>query len=440
MMARRSGLGISRNLIIMLIFVFCAFLVLVAALLRPAALDREALEYATAGAEDAAARRRRATGQGLQFIPATARPANPEVHNWLAGVGLAKYSQVFAEHEYDMRAVAALTESDLTAMGITAVGARRRLLVAARDLSAPASGGGSLRGTRGAVPEAPPDTTPWDFHGLPVPRTPAKGRIRLGVDVVTGYDLSKVDPEHPPPEYAPGDDPGFVYPKPNDTLFMTVSTKPRILYFPRIITDEEADQVKQMAQDHVRRSEVSLTQDQRGKNMSQVQDVRTSKQTWLDMHRTDFLRRIEARAQDIVGATWHEPMQVLNYRLGQHYDAHDDYFDPSRYGTQQDNRFATFFIYLTDVEEGGHTALPRAGGGPIPQDWYPKACGPQLGPYGLRSYPRKGAAVLFYSMRPDRSLDPYALHAGCAPVKGEKWSANLWFHTKTPGETGHVRY
>jgi hypothetical protein len=44
----------------------------------------------------------------------------------------------------------------------------------------------------------------------------------------------------------------------------------------------------------------------------------------------------------------------------------------------------------------------------------------------LKSYPRQGNAVLFYSQGPDGTLDPYSLHGGCPPLKGIKWSANVW--------------
>lgn len=45
--------------------------------------------------------------------------------------------------------------------------------------------------------------------------------------------------------------------------------------------------------------------------------------------------------------------------------------------------------------------------------------------------PRQGDAVLFYSLNPDLSVDPRALHGAC-PVKGtsEKWVMTKWLHDK----------
>jgi prolyl 4-hydroxylase len=60
-------------------------------------------------------------------------------------------------------------------------------------------------------------------------------------------------------------------------------------------------------------------------------------------------------------------IQILRYQLGQAYVAHHDYFpvkqsddhlwDPTIGGS---NRFATVFLYLSDVEEGGETSFPRS--------------------------------------------------------------------------------
>ena len=60
-------------------------------------------------------------------------------------------------------------------------------------------------------------------------------------------------------------------------------------------------------------------------------------------------------------------IQILRYELGQAYVAHHDYFpqrqsedhswDPYYGGS---NRFATVFLYLSDVEVGGQTVFPRS--------------------------------------------------------------------------------
>jgi hypothetical protein len=45
--------------------------------------------------------------------------------------------------------------------------------------------------------------------------------------------------------------------------------------------------------------------------------------------------------------------------------------------------------------------------------------------------PRKGDAILFFSLNPDLSINPRALHGAC-PVAdgGEKWVVTKWLHDK----------
>lgn len=42
--------------------------------------------------------------------------------------------------------------------------------------------------------------------------------------------------------------------------------------------------------------------------------------------------------------------------------------------------------------------------------------------------PRKGDALLFFSLHPDATTDDSSLHAGCPVIDGEKWSATKWIH------------
>lgn len=42
--------------------------------------------------------------------------------------------------------------------------------------------------------------------------------------------------------------------------------------------------------------------------------------------------------------------------------------------------------------------------------------------------PRKGDALLFFSLYPNAVPDPASLHAGCPVDEGEKWSATKWIH------------
>ena len=52
-------------------------------------------------------------------------------------------------------------------------------------------------------------------------------------------------------------------------------------------------------------------------------------------------------------------------------------------------------------------------------------------PQGLKIEPRRGSAVLFYSLRPDGVTDPFSLHGGCPPLAGTKWAVNKWLWSRS---------
>jgi len=123
-------------------------------------------------------------------------------------------------------------------------------------------------------------------------------------------------------------------------------------------------------------------------------------------------------------------VQVLRYNEGQKYDAHHDYFDPTLYAkdpgtlrmTQHGkvNRMATVLWYLSDVEGGGETIFPMAGGKAAPRSM--SACD-----RGLKVKPQMGKVIMFYSLTPDGKGDKSSLHGACPVEGGEaKWAANKW--------------
>ena len=56
----------------------------------------------------------------------------------------------------------------------------------------------------------------------------------------------------------------------------------------------------------------------------------------------------------------YESFQVLKYKIGQKYNTHHD-ASPQQTKLACGTRILTFFLYLSDVEEGGETAFPTLG-------------------------------------------------------------------------------
>ena len=94
--------------------------------------------------------------------------------------------------------------------------------------------------------------------------------------------------------------------------------------------------------------------------------------------------------------------------MGQHYRTHHDM------GVQDNDkpcgpRILTFFLYLSDVEEGGETSFPFL---------------------NISVKPKKGRALLWPSTLDSdpTKMDPRTRHEAKPVIKGRKYAANYWIH------------
>jgi TPR repeat protein len=115
-----------------------------------------------------------------------------------------------------------------------------------------------------------------------------------------------------------------------------------------------------------------------------------------------------------VPASHAEPLTVLQYRPGQEYKPHFDYFVPAPNARKIEEppggaRIVTVFVYLNDVEAGGATDFPRL---------------------GARVQPQRGRAVKFLNYSAAGEPDKLTLHAGLPVERGEKWLATFWFRER----------
>lgn len=105
-----------------------------------------------------------------------------------------------------------------------------------------------------------------------------------------------------------------------------------------------------------------------------------------------------------------EPTNILHYEPGQEYKPHFDFVDPNGAANLEQlknagQRTVTFLIYLNDSFEGGETDFPRL---------------------GFRFKGAPGDALVFWNVSPEGKPETQSLHAGLAPISGEKWLFSKW--------------
>jgi len=221
----------------------------------------------------------------------------------------------------------------------------------------------------------------------------------------------------------------------------TVALTPLLLSVRGFLTEEECDGIRKASLPKLQQSTVAHMSSTSGDSRK----WRTSTNTFLRGQEFTPLHYINDKIANLTRTQLYqqEALQVLNYKKGQKYDSHWDYFDPKHYrGTPTEktiqggkNRMLTVLWYLSSVSDGGQTVFPMANGSPRPPHFKLRNredCDWQASKGGIKIEAIKGRVVLFYSMLPDGTLDPNSLHGAC-PVDHEteeKWAANKWIWNK----------
>ncbi|KAL6317804.1 hypothetical protein AAG906_030558 [Vitis piasezkii] len=205
-----------------------------------------------------------------------------------------------------------------------------------------------------------------------------------------------------------------------------VSWEPRAFIYHNFLSKEECEYMISLAKPYMKKSTVVDSETGRSKDSR----VRTSSGMFLRRGRDKIIRDIEKRIADFtfIPVEHGEGLQVLHYEVGQKYDAHYDYFLDEFNTKNGGQRIATLLMYLSDVEEGGETVFPAAKANFSSVPWWNELS--ECGKKGLSVKPKMGDALLFWSMRPDATLDPSSLHGGCPVIKGNKWSSTKWMHVE----------
>ncbi|OIW07595.1 hypothetical protein TanjilG_28408 [Lupinus angustifolius] len=159
----------------------------------------------------------------------------------------------------------------------------------------------------------------------------------------------------------------------------------------------------------------------------EMNEGRTSSDTSFSKAQDEIIAEIEARI-----ATWTflpidngESIQVLRYEHGQQYQPHVDFFDDKCNQQFGGHRVATVLMYLSNVEKGGETVFPNSElklSQPKDNTWS------ECAKTGYAVKPKKGDALLFFSLHVNATTDTRSLHQSCPVIKGKKWSATKWIH------------
>ncbi len=178
--------------------------------------------------------------------------------------------------------------------------------------------------------------------------------------------------------------------------------EPLIVILGNVLSYEECDELIQLSKDRVERSKIG--------NTRTVDELRTSSSIFLEENEHDVVTRVEKRVSQIMNIPVEhgEGLQILNYKPGQEYKAHFDFFSASARPVKNP-RISTLVMYLNDVEEGGETYFPKL---------------------NLSVSPQKGMAVYFEYFYDNQELNDLTLHGGAPVVIGDKWAATQWMRRR----------
>ncbi|CAK6966731.1 prolyl 4-hydroxylase subunit alpha-3 [Scomber scombrus] len=187
-----------------------------------------------------------------------------------------------------------------------------------------------------------------------------------------------------------------------------LSLQPYVVLYHNFITNTEAEDIKRVAHQGLRRSVVAAGEKQA------TADFRISKSAWLKASAHSIVGKLDQRISMVTGLDVKHPygeyLQVVNYGIGGHYEPHFDHATSSSspvFKLKTGNRVATFMIYLSSVEAGGSTAFIYAN-------------------FSVPVVER--AAIFWWNLHRNGEGDVDTLHAGCPVLIGDKWVANKWIH------------
>lgn len=189
-----------------------------------------------------------------------------------------------------------------------------------------------------------------------------------------------------------------------------LSPDPYIVKLRRFINTDEINALLEMAKGRFERSTIVVD----GEMV--LSTTRTSETAFItdDGHYEQYnsqIKNILKKVCYLLGCSRNqiEALMVVKYGDKKEYRDHWDFFEPEDNMDNGNNRMATFFVYLSslDEDEGGETEFPLV---------------------GIKAKPSKGTAVFWWNMTPDGRLIRDTLHRG-NPVLTKnkvKYGLNIW--------------
>jgi len=214
----------------------------------------------------------------------------------------------------------------------------------------------------------------------------------------------------PVPDADVGESPLYIDVGDRKVCVLHAMYNPRVIVFGGLLSDEECEQLMDLARPRLARSLTVATQT----GGEEVNADRTSNGMFFQRGENELVSRIEERIGRLVN--WPvengEGLQVLHYTPGTEYKPHYDYFDPDAPGTptilrRGGQRVGTIIMYLGEPEKGGGTSFPDV---------------------HMEVAPKRGNAVFFSYDKPHPSTK--SLHGGAPVLAGEKWIATKWLRER----------
>lgn len=191
-----------------------------------------------------------------------------------------------------------------------------------------------------------------------------------------------------------------------------LSQDPWILEFEELFSSSEASAIISSVSQWERSTDTGQMNEY-GEQGRILSSSRTSSNAWCrdDCESRPLVKSVLNRLEFIttVPQDNYESFQILRYDLNQYYRAHHDTgHDEEKLACGM--RILTFFLYLSDVEEGGETAFPTL---------------------GIAVKPKLGKGILWPGVKNENPsvIDWRTRHEARPVKKGTKYAANSWIHS-----------